>query len=225
METAVFDIDGSWQVPPGVTEYTIECIQAGSAGDGGISLGAGAGGGAEGTYARKKVTNAVPGTVHNIIVGQQTGVGAYSTNAPGPTGDASIFYAGDGSTELCAARGGVGAGQGGTVNSSRFGGTAATTGSVGDSLQAGVSGDTAATGAGSSGGNGGGATPITDSPTGLVRGAGGLGGITADVTGKDGSSPGGAGGGGKGAGGATATGGRGARGIVVVSWTSRIRWS
>lgn len=226
MEIQFFSSNGSWVVPPGVTEAVFECIQAGSAGDGGISLGAGGGGGSEGTYSRKLVTGLIPGTTHNVVVGQQTGTGAYSANTPGPTGDASIVYATNGSTELCAARGGVGAGQGGTVNNSRLGGAAGTSGSVGDSIQAGSSGVDAANTGSSPGGVGGGSTAITGSPTGLVRGAGGVGGVTGvnGRAGAAGSAPGGGGGGGRGGGGATAVGGPGAAGLVAISWESRIAW-
>lgn len=223
MESILYTANDVWVVPPGVTSAVFECIQAGSAGDGGITLSRGGGGGAEGTYARKLVTGLVPGTSHNVVVGQQTGTGAYSSNTPGPTGDASIVYATNGSTELCAARGGVGAGQGGTTANSRIGGAASTTGSVGDSLQAGASGTSAVDSGTSDGGAGGGSTAITGSPTGLTRGAGGNG--ASSGQGGTGSAPGGGGGGGKGSGGATALGGPGARGIVAISWTSGIKWS
>lgn len=217
METAVYNVNGSWVCPPGVTEAVVEAIQAGSAGDGGTGLGPGGGGGAEGTYARRKITGLIPGRTYNIVVGAQTTTTPYSTGAVGANGGPTIFYDVDGTTELCAARGGTGA-------SARIGGTGATTGSVGDSLQAGASGTSAADGIQTNGGQGGGPTAITGSPTGLARGTGGLGGTDSPVTGGDGTAPGAGGGGGKGNSG-SGTGGRGAPGRLVVSWTSGIRWS
>lgn len=205
---------GNWVAPTNLhgNSVIVECGQAGSGGDGGTNLGAGGGGGAEGTYARSTL-NVVKGSTYPYVVGAAGGGAVYNTTAVGGTGGASTFLDTDGTTELVAARGAVGGGQG------RFGGAAATTGSVGDSIQIGASGGTADGTVSSAGGAGGGGTAITGSPSGFTRGAGGAGGVTGSLMGKAGTSPCSGGGGGRGAGGAPAVGGNGTDGRISITYT------
>ena len=82
-KTKAFTASGSWEIPSGVTEITIECIGGGGAGgyvhsDGGIldvlfHQSAGGGGGA---YAKKTIS-VIPGTNISITVG----AGGYATEA------------------------------------------------------------------------------------------------------------------------------------------------
>jgi uncharacterized protein (TIGR02145 family) len=154
--TKAFTANGSWTVPPGVTEVTIECWGAGGAGKYmPISLKAGPGGGG-GAYA-KKVLTVEPGGSLTIVVGQG-GSGLTSANANG--GNSYVSY---NSTTVVNAAGGSGA----SGNDPGLGGNASycigdvtfSGGAGGQSYNSGVfthrsGGGGGAAGAGGNGGNG-----------------------------------------------------------------------
>lgn len=211
--TETFTASGTWVAPANMlgTTAIVECLQAGSSGDGGTALAQGGGGGSEGTYARKTITTA-RGHSHDYTVGAPGGVGAYNTNAQAPAGGASIFFDTNGTTELCRGSGALGGGQG------RNGGVAASTGSVGDSIQIGSNGGTAANTAPSDGAAGAGGTAITGSPSGMARGAGGIGGVSGSPP-TAGTGKGAGGGGGRGNSATNGVGQPGSAGLVAITYT------
>ncbi|WP_262916235.1 glycine-rich domain-containing protein [Aestuariivivens marinum] len=191
--TETFTSDGTFTVPPGVTEITVECWGAGG---GGTQPNGGGGGG--GSYARS-VLSGVSGS-YTVIVG--------AGGAPGNSGGSSSF---DGGTVN--APGGVGA-TGIAGASGGSGGTGDVTYNGGN----GAAGSSAQGGNGGGGGGGAGSTGPGGNATGTTGGTGtanngGDGGEGAK-TGGNGSIYGGGGGGTK-----NTTPGSGANGYVTVTYT------
>lgn len=217
-ETRVFDANGSFVVPSGVTSVTVE-VWAGGGGGGSnsgasSSGGAAGGGGGGGGYAKRVVVPVTPGQSYSVTVGTG-GVGGIPNGSPGT--DSS--FTGDGGVTVLA-RGGLGGVSG--------------TGGNGGSVGIGDSGMTFAGGKGgngsvNAGGGGGGAAQLSGAGTAGVAGSGVTGGNGGSLgggkggnkngSGQNGSSP-GAGGGGNGRDGAQP--GSGSAGRVVLVFTEQV---
>lgn len=216
-----FSATGTFTWPAGVQWATVECWGGGAAGGGGTGNPSGGGGGSGGTYSKKVFQRPSAGTDTVTVGAEVTG-----TTGAGSNGNDTWFRSND--SAGCVAKGGIGGGQA-TVNStSAAGGTATTTGCVGDVFYAGGNGGTGASGATAGGGGeaanefgvgaAGGATTA-----GSGNGSGGDGGNGGLTTGNGGSgnpgqAPGGGGGGGRAGNNTDRAGGNGAPGQIVVSW-------
>ena len=205
---------GDWEVPPGVTEVTVEAW-GGGGGGGAVSAGTGgAGGGGGGGYARGTVS-VTPGDTYDVTVG--AGGAGGTEGGDGDPGGSSSFTGDNGEVS---ASGGLG-GEGGV------GGTGGGGGSGSGNLAA-FAGGGGADGADYSGGGGGGAGSLEagDPAVGIDGGSGGMpdGGDGADGRsggnhdGRDGDEYGGGGSGARRQA-QDGDGGRGADGKVVISWT------
>jgi len=209
---------GSWEVPAGVTNITVEAWGGGGGGGGVGSNNVGAGGGAGGQYAKRSFV-VIPGTTYNFSVGNFGAGGA--ANAAGTVGSDTTF-----NVSSVVAKGGAP----GQPNIGA-GGVGSTTGGVGDVVYRGGSGQDGVGLSGPSGGGGGGAgsTGAGGDSTGTAGGVG-----TADNGGNGGlgyatSSVGGVGnvyaaggGGGKKTTGANRAGGDGAQGMLRISYTESV---
>jgi len=204
---STYSSSGTFTVPAGVTQVTVECWGGGGRGGVRTSNGQGGGGGG-GAYARSVLT-VTPSTSFTVTVGG----GSNSTSAGGDTwfGTAATILAKGG--ESCGnntttgATGGPAAASIGTFKFS--GGSGAT--ATGDSGGGGSSAGNAANG------NNGGVTGGGTAPAGGGNGGNGTS-STIPGSGGAGSSPGGAGGGGKRGFFGGGSGGNGANGRVVVSY-------
>ncbi len=201
-----FTGNGTFVLPTGVTQVTVECYGAGGGGGRSSSFGATRGGGGGGAYARSVVTLS-PGS-YAVTVG--TGGTGGNLTAAQNSGGASSFGA-----NLVLAAGGTGVAN--NNNAAGPGGTIAN--SIGTIRFAGGNG------ANGGGGGGGGGAGSTQNGTNGSGGTGGAGGATGGGAGGDGGGqPGEAGtiigGGGGGAGRlfSNQNGGPGARGQVRVTW-------
>jgi hypothetical protein len=94
-----FTSNGTFTVPAGVTEITIECWGAGGGGGSRTSSTGGTGGGGGGAYSRMKL-NVAPGTQYKVVVGTGGGAGA--------NGGDSYFYFGNVNQTHVRAAGGKG---------------------------------------------------------------------------------------------------------------------
>jgi hypothetical protein len=206
-QNQTFTTSGTFTVPAGVTQVTIECWGAGGGG-GSRSTSGRAGGGGGGAYASSTIA-VTPGNLYNVVVGS----GGNANTAGGN----STFN----STTVVAA-----GGSGGTLNSTAAGAGGAIANSTGAILYAGGNG--AAGGSSYSGGGGGGAgsSGTGGSASGATGGAGtptnggnGGAGVSGSQNGLPGSTYGGGGSGAVRTSG-TRTGGSGADGLVVISWFS-----
>ena len=181
---------GSWEVPGGVTEITVECWGPGGAGARRTSTGRSAGGGG-GSYARS-VIEVVPAGTLSYVVGSGGTDGATPANGP----DTTATYGGN---VICRGRAGGSAASNATVGVPG----AQPQEADGDVRYAG-GGGADATAATYGGGGGGGAGSAGDGGTTTTRyggtggdpdGGGGGNGGTTSSNGSAGTAPGGAGGG------------------------------
>ncbi len=218
----VFASNGTFTVPAGVTQITVEAWGAG--GGGGSGLGStcwdGGGGGGGGAYARS-VISVVPGTPYSVTVGTG-GSSVFALSAFATPGTASNFGGG-----LVVAPGGFG-GQSNTGGASGSGGPGAPVG-VGQFVYSGGSGSfgsfgNCSTPSGSGGGGGSSAGTgqngnTASGPSGAIAPLGGGNGGSGVVngSGQNGTIPGG-GGGGSGNG----VGGTGARGEVRITYSNPV---
>ena len=221
-DTDVFTSSGTWTVPAGVTQVTVEVWGGGGAGGGQDQNSDGGGGGGGGAYSKTVGISVVPGNTYSFVVGAG-GVGV--AGGTGNAGGDSYFI----NTSTLLAKGGAGG--------------ARSTGSGGD----GGAGGSAAAGVGStkySGGNGGrgrdnstgrggpggssagnaangtsGASSYSTMTAGVPPVGGGIGGDGGNVN-SDGFAPAsGNGGGGGGSGeGASRSGGNGADGKIAITY-------
>jgi hypothetical protein len=207
--TVTFDSSGTFEVPPGVTEITVEVWGAGG---GGATNNQAAGGGGGGGYARSIIV-VTPGDSFNYIIGQG--------GTPGNNGEDSSFdvfdvtiIGGGGLTGSSSTGGNGGIGTGGNETNLNGGNGGDAQGSNNPNQRGGGGGGGSATST-SNGNNGQNGDLTSGGDGGLGEGDGGQGGRGA-VNGVDGNSPGG-GGGGKGRNG---TSGNGADGRVRITYTA-----
>jgi hypothetical protein len=215
--TAGVDIitaSGTYTIPAGVTEITVEAWGGGGGGGDGANTGGGGGGG--GAYASKTFT-VTPLDDYTVTIGAGGSRATTSVGAGGTGGDTSFGTdviakggaGGSGANSANAAGGAGGSGAGSTGTTTYSGGNGGTGLNAGD-LGGGGGGAAGATGVG---GNASNQTAGTGTGEG---GSGGVGGANAG-SGADGSVPGGGGGGGENnSAGST---GNGARGQIKVSYT------
>jgi hypothetical protein len=219
-----YTANGTFTVPPGVTEITIEAWGAGGAGGGAASAGGSAGsGGGGGQYARVTISVSAD-QIFNVSIGLG-GIG--SLNAAGTEGGNTSFFNVT-NTYVKAVGGSGGAANSGTI------GVGNRAGSIGSVIYYGGNG-TNPTGDGGGGGGAAGNSTHGNTASGSSGGAGGTGnpstgdggdGIVANgnADGNPGSIYGGGGGGGRKHGGGTATraGGDGAQGFVRITYTPSV---
>lgn len=195
----------------------MEVWGGGGAGGGGTGNPSGGGGGSGGTYSRKWFERPSAGTDTVTVGAAVTG-----TTGAGSNGNDSWFRSNDAAG--CVAKGGIGGGLANVNSTSANGGTATTTGCVGDVFFAGGNGGTGASGATAGGGGEaaneygvGAAGGVTTAGSGAGSGGDGGNAGTAGV-GSPGSAPGGGGGGGRANNNTDRAGGNGAAGQIIVSW-------
>jgi fibronectin-binding autotransporter adhesin len=210
-----FNTNGTFTVPAGVTNITVECWGGGGGGGNSLLLtNNGGGGGGGGGYSRKVYTGLVPGTNYSVVVG------AFGAGAPA----SSITNAGDGgdsyfNTNTAAdvlARGGsrgINAGNGGAGATAGFGDVTFTGATGTNSAANGGGGGGSSAGTAANGVAGVGATAGGIAPTGGGNGGAG----STGGNGTAGTTPGGGGGGGNDA--AANSGGNGGSGRVTVTYT------
>jgi hypothetical protein len=204
-QNQTFTTSGTFTVPAGVTQVTVECWGAGGGGGSRSNNGRGGGGGG-GAYS-SSVVAVTPGNIYNVVVG--------SGGNPNTAGGNSTFN----STTVVAAGGG-----GGTQNNTAAGAGGTIANSIGAILYAGGNGATGGStlsgggggGAGSSG-TGGAASGATGGSGTSMNGGDGGAGVSGNQNGLPGATYGGGGSGAVRTSG-TRTGGSGANGIVVISW-------
>lgn len=216
-QTVVFDKNGTFVVPSGVTQITVQAWGGGGGGGGrGTTSNGGAGGGGGGAYARVTLS-VTPGQSFTVTVGARGAGGAAGDNN-GTAGGDTWF----GSTATLLARGGAG-GVGGVSGAGGAGGSAAT--SVGDVTYAGGAGAAGTASASGGGGGaagdaaaGGNASGTTGGTGGTSGGASGANGRTDNGAGNNAFAPGAGGSGARRASsGGPFAGGAGARGKVVIT--------
>lgn len=207
--TQTFNSDGTFVVPGGVTQITVQAWGGGGAGGGSTNAGTSARGGAGGgggAYVSKLLT-VVPGSTLNVEVADAvTG----TSGATGGNGEPSTIIGFESQVFAAGGTGGAGNTAGGTPTGGA-GGT--TTASQGDTEVAGTNGGNGATGAGISSGAGG---------AGANGGGAGGGNVTSGTAaGGNGTAPGGGGGGGRTSlNGGSRSGGTGAAGRVIITYTA-----
>lgn len=185
---AIYDVDGTWTCPAGITSVVVKCWGAGGGGAGDMGASAGGGGGGGG-YSSKTIT-VVPGTTYNVEVGTG-GLGAAAGAGDGTDGGDSWF---DNNTVILAKGGKKGLGNGGAAAAGGAGGIGTYTVTGGNG---GVGGGTDGGGGGESGGvTAGGANASSTTPGAGASGDGGFGGTGTATDGVAGVAPGGGGGGG-----------------------------
>lgn len=207
---------GSFIVPPGVTEISVECWGGGGAGGGATANNNGGGGGGGGAYARRNIT-VTPGQSFSFVVGQG-GQGTTDYGAAGGTTHFNSFQVsavgGNGGGDNDGGAGGTGANPNLCVGDVKFGGGNGAPGLAGE---AGAGGG----GAGSLQ-NGANASGMTSGIGGLEFGGDGGAGRNNYGHGNNGSSDGFGGGGGGGRKGGlislSRNGGNGANGALRISY-------
>ncbi len=216
-----FTSSGTFRVPEGVTEITVEAWGGGGGGGTRNNNGVGGGGGGGGGAYAKKVLPVNPNDIYDFIVG--TG------GAAGTAGGLSYLRKSETSIDLVKAAGGSGVAN--NTTNGGAGGSATGTNSIGDIRRAGGNGGTA-TGSYSGGGGGGAgsgsagvaASGQTGGSATFEFGGAGPNGITSNGNGTNGSNY---GGGGSGAyrqgGGGTRTGGSGAPGFIRITYVPNYR--
>ncbi|HEX2616441.1 MAG TPA: hypothetical protein VHL57_02810, partial [Flavobacteriales bacterium] len=206
--TQTFNSNGTFNVPAGVTQITVDAWGGGGAGGGGTNAGTlqarGGGGGGGGAFVTKVLT-VTSGSTLNVVVG---GSVAGTAGGNGANGNASTITGFE--AQVFAAGGSAGAGNpSGGSPAGGAGGTQAA--SQGDIETPGGNGTSGASGLGISSGAGG---------AGANGGAGGPAITTGQANGNNGTAPGGGGGGARTSqNGGNTTGGNGAAGRVVISYT------
>ena len=201
---------GSFTVPVGVTEVTVECWGGGGRGGTRTTNGGGAGGGG-GAYARSVLT-VVPGNIYTVT----RGLGSTGTGAGGDSWfgtNTTILAKGGNSVANNGNSGATGGAFGSSIGDVRFAGGDGADGGNGTNVNGGGGGSSA--GPSSVGTDATSATGAT-APTGGGNGGNGKTGTQGDAS--DGSAPGGGGGGGKRTSNGTRDGGSGANGRVVVTY-------
>lgn len=200
-------VSGTFTVPAGVTQITVECWGAGG---GGSSINANnrrGGGGGGGAYARS-VLNVSPDQVFNVNVG----TGGMQNTSGGSTSFGNLVVAEGGQ-----------AGQNNNSGGGSGGQASASTGQVRYSGGNGGGGGTVSSGGGGgaagSGGNGGNATGATGGGGQLPNGGNGANGVNGSSDGRSGLIFGGGGSGAVTNSNISRTGGAGAGGYVIVSYT------
>jgi len=208
--SVTFNSSGTFSVPPGVTEITVECWGGGGSGGGGTGNEDGCGGGAGGAYAIKVIGVDEYDLYTITVASQRTGI-----QNPGQQGFASWF----GSTGTVYAEGGAG----GTDTN---GGVGSDDNSIGDDTNPGGNGASGTSSYGGGGGGGAGSTGAGGNAAGTSAGSGtsvgggdGGSGRTSEGDGNNGNIAGGGGGGARLPDGSNHEGGNGAAGQVIVSWT------
>ncbi len=197
---------GTFLVPAGVTQVTVECWGGGGRGATRSSSGQGGGGGG-GAYARSTVS-VTPGNSYTVTVGAGS-----TTTSPG--GDSwfgtatTVMAKGGGSSADNSINGAAGGSAASSIGTVKFSGGAGATTASANSGGGGSSAGTAANGA-----NG----AVTAGGNAPAGGGDGGNGVTGNSNGNDGAFPGGGGGGAKRTTG-TRTGGSGGGGFVRVSYT------
>lgn len=211
-----FTSNGTFTVPPGVTEITVQAWGAGGGGGGRGSSGTARGGGG-GAFAASTL-QVTPGAQLTVTIGSGGSGGTGNNN--GSAGGNSLIN--DGFTNLVLAAGGAG-GSTSTSGSGGAGGTVAS--SIGQTRHAGGSGEAGGGGGAGTTGAGGNASGSTGG-SGTTEGGGNGGNapiprsLWANINGASGSVYGGAGSGGSvGLLGSSANGGTGADGRIIVSWS------
>lgn len=208
--TTIYNSNGTFIVPEGVTQITVETWGGGGKGGTRTSNGGGGGGGG-GAYARK-VLSVTPGTTYVVSVG----LGGTASQSP-----TDSWFGVDGSTILVLAK----AGQSVANNTTSGGSGGNQNDCIGDVVLSGGNGANGASGYGggggssagnSAGGDDGSTSDGGDAPTG--GGDGGNGRTGSQGNGSAGDAPGGGGGGARRTSSGTRNGGNGANGRVVVSW-------
>jgi len=217
-QTQTFTTSGTFTVPAGVTQVTVECWGGGGGGGNTSHSGNGTsrgGGGAGGAYA-KKVIGITPGN-YTVTVGS----GGTGSNA----GNDSWFV----STTTVIAKGGASGNVG--SKSDGLGGLGTSSGSIGDIVYSGGNGGNASSSGSGGGGGGAGSSGIGKNASGntaggstSANGGGGGDGITNSsgyYNGVQGSVYGSGGSGSISIGnpGTARTGGSGSNGLVIISWT------
>jgi hypothetical protein len=192
--------NGTFTVPTGVTQITVECWGAGGGGAGSGTNNATHRGGGGGAYAAS-VLSVIPGSTFTVIVGTG-GVGGVAANGTGGTGSPSTFgvgplvraAGGSGGLAISAGAGGAGGTVAGSIGDTRYRGGNAVAGGGGGAGSTGQGGDADGNNGGLGtalyGGNGG-TAPTGGAPgvPGLIYGGGGSGGRRSGPT----HQPGGAG--------------------------------
>jgi predicted CxxxxCH...CXXCH cytochrome family protein len=203
-----FNTAGTFTVPAGVNQITVEAWGAGGGGGGGAGKQTGTGGGGGGAYARS-VLSVTPSTGSPVMVGAG---GASDTAGSSSTFDANVVVAAGGSAGSAAGTGGAGGSTGASTGDVVYAGGVGAAGVNNPNGYGGGGGSSAGTAsAGTAATNGTGAT----SPAG--GGNGGDGATAAGGAGSAGLAPGGGGGGSMRTGGPV-VGGSGANGRVTVNF-------
>lgn len=207
-QVVTYTANGSYTVPAGVTQITVECWGGGGRGGTRQSSNGAAAGGGGGAYARSVLT-VTPGQVFTVTVG------AGSNNGGTPGGDSwfgtasTVMAKGGGSVANNTTTGASGGSAAASVGSVRFSG--------GNGANSNLSGGGGGSSAGTAANGGNGAVPAGGTaPAG--GGNGGNGRSTSQGDGQNGSEPGGGGGGALRTSSGTRDGGRGGDGRVVVSF-------
>ncbi len=126
-DSVTYDRNDTWNVPDGVTEFTVELWGGGGAGGGTVTTnGAGGGGGAGGQYVSKTIT--VDSSSYSFTVG----AGGSTTSGNGNAGGDTVF-----GSNLAVAKGGAG---GASFSNGGAGGVGSTTGGIGDVVYRGGNG-------------------------------------------------------------------------------------
>jgi hypothetical protein len=222
-QSQTFTTSGTFTVPVGVTQLTVEAWGGGGAGGGCTNLSRSTGGGGGGgTYTKNTTVSVNPGDIITVTVGTG-GVGV--SNGNGGSGGTSTFA----STIPVTAIGGNGGNKNGSSTPLNGAGASAATGTTYNG-GAGGTGDATSSNSGDSGGGGGGggSTGSGAAPTtGINAGVGGTGGGGNGATGTGTSGNGtaatslsGGGSGGRNGGNSPSNraGGNGFRGQVIVTW-------
>ncbi|MBX9806497.1 MAG: choice-of-anchor D domain-containing protein, partial [Flavobacteriaceae bacterium] len=219
-QTQTFTTSGTFTVPAGVTNVTVEAWGGGGAGGAALGNPSAGGGGAGGSYVKNTSITVVPNTSYTVTIGAG-GLGNNTGN--GGAGGSSWFN----TTGTILAVGGTG-GSGEITNSTTASGaTAPTTGNVGGTTNYyGGSGGTGASsgvsggGGGSSAGTGSNGNPglITAGGLAVTGGGAGANGSTSSANGASSTTVGGAGAGARAGGSTDRTGGNGFRGQVIITW-------
>ncbi|MFN5224044.1 MAG: hypothetical protein ACK5DJ_07655, partial [Bacteroidota bacterium] len=220
--TQTFTSSGTFTVPAGVTQITVECWGGGGSGGGtGANTAKGGGGGAGGSYASSVLTSLTPGTIYTVTVG---GTKAGTEGVGGKGNPSSFSLSG---TNLVLAEGGNG---GAAPNGANVAGGQGSTGiSIGTTKRAGGNGAGGTASLGGGGGGAAGSSVVGGNASGTIAGSGNSGisgnlgtGATGSTAGSNGAAGSIYGGGGAGAfvnSNTNRSGGSGAAGYVLITWT------
>ncbi len=222
----VFDVSGSFTVPPCVTSIKVECWGGGGGGGGsnsGVTNNSGGGGGGGG-YTVSPSIAVTPGSTFSFTIGAggTVGSGANGVNGGSTVFNGTVTANGGQGGKACSSLGSCnGAGGAGGVGGNFNGGN----GAGGSHNQSPIGNGGGGGGGAGSGGNGGNGVNTVGSPLGGAGGIGtnpgGVGGAGGTAAGLAGTVPGGGGGGANTNNplGSSAAGGLGAGGRVVITYT------